>query len=223
MVSAARAFEKERPKQPLTSAKAIAADFKWRYKKRKKTDQVVAYCAEAKDFAQAVRRAVESRDAAGKHHNHQSKVDLTARRKFGAKIIKRKKEIKRLVKYLDHEPPKNKEDAAWMPDAFDMIHDLLDEIKPYGIGPVTVYDVATRIGAFLGVEPTKVYMHAGVRQGLKALESVLPLNAQLLGAHKLHRVPMYLFPKPFNKMKADDVEDILCTYREVFLEWPSAE
>jgi hypothetical protein len=96
----------------------------------------------------------------------------------------------------------------------------LNFIKPYGIGPVTVYDVAVRIGAFLGIEPNKVYMHAGVKQGLKALESVLPYGSDLLGAHTLHRVPMYLFPKPFNRMKADDVEDILCTYREVFLTWP---
>jgi hypothetical protein len=35
------------------------------------------------------------------------------------------------------------------------------------------------------------------------------------------RVPIQAFPPPFCDMKADDVEDILCTYREVFESWQS--
>jgi hypothetical protein len=194
MVSAARAFAKEPPLKPLTNMKRVVKDFKWRYQDRLLTDQVVVYCAEADSFVEAVRRAVEARDANGKHHNHQSKVDITARRKFGARIVKRRKRIEHMRE-------------------FDRIHDCLDSFKPYGVGPVTVYDVAVRLGAYMGIVPQSVYLHAGVRLGLKAL---MPDDPEIL---KLKRVPLDMFPKELAALPADDVEDILCTYREVFMTW----
>lgn len=208
MVSAAKAFLKEPPKRPLDNLEAIVEDFQWRYVDRKKTDQVVVYCADSPNLAVAVRRAVEARDEFGKHHNHQSKVDITARRKFGRKIIY----------YAARK-------ALPLTD-FDALHDKLDEIKPYGIGPVTVYDVAVRIGAYTGAEPQSVYMHAGVRQGARALWEAM-WRTKWFKADKQpgawswrdDRIPVDLMPKPLNKMRADDVEDILCTYREVFETW----
>jgi hypothetical protein len=208
MVSAAKAFDKEPPREPLDDLGAIVRDFKWRYVDRKKTDQVIAFCADADDFPTAVRRAVEARDANGKHHNHQSKVDITARRKFGLRIIRRAGR-----------------GALPMGD-FDDFHDALDSIKPYGIGPVTVYDTAIRIAAFLDIKPHSVYLHAGVRQGLKAMCGALlrqgyvessPNEVELIC--RQDKVPVRWFPHPLNGMDADDIEDILCTYREVFLSW----
>src|ERR1700736_773729 len=38
-----------------------------------------------------------------------------------------------------------------------------------GIGRLTVYDVATRIGAHLDLDPERVYLHAGTAAGAKAL------------------------------------------------------
>lgn len=226
MVSAAKAFASEPPRRPLTDFSAICEDFQWRYVDRKKTDQVIIFCRKAPSFEDAVRRAVESRDENGKHHNHQSKVDIVARRTLGKLIVAKKREIKRIKKTL-------LSDDQALYARFDALHDLIDDIKPYGIGPVTVYDVAVRVGAYHGIEPQSVYMHAGVRQGIRALEAahsrwVLGDNpgpgpgralADLRGAARLKRVPMYLFPEPLNKMRADDVEDILCTYREVFDTW----
>lgn len=206
MVSAAKAFSKEPPLRPLTDMEAIVEDFQWRYVDRHKTDQVIKYCAEAPSFRMAVARAVEARDALGKHHNHQSKVDIRARRTLGRSIVARKAEVSRIVKGAKR--------GAF--DGFDALHDFIDEIKPYGIGPVTVYDVAVRIGAYLKIEPTSVYMHAGVRAGMKALEVAMP---DLVGLNRVKHVPVSYLPHPLNKMRADDVEDILCTYREVFLTW----
>lgn len=215
MVSASKAFAAEPPIEDLTNLAAIHRDFLWRYVDRKKTDQVIEYCRAAPDFATAVRRAVEARGEDGKHHNHQSKVDITARRKFGATIIKLKKRIRSIA-------TPGEDSYAVGNTPFDDLHDLLDEHKPYGIGPVTVYDVAVRVGAYLGIKPEQVYMHAGVRQGLKALEQGLAnhdAGKRLAGAYKLPRVPRYLFPKPWRNLDADDIEDMLCTYREVFLTW----
>lgn len=210
MVDAAKAFSKEPPWRPLIDLPSICEDFQWRYVDRKKTDQVIAYCAEADSLGLAVQRAVEARDANGKHHNHQSKVDITARRLFGRRIVSRSKR------------------GAIPLDDFDDMHDELDRIKPYGIGPVTLYDVCVRIGAYLGIEPQSVYMHAGVRQGFKALVEAMDRKTDPDGGwHEVQRVefrrapkvPVESFPVPLNRMRADDVEDILCTYRGVFESW----
>lgn len=214
MVSAAKAFSKEPPLRPLTDLEAVVEDFKWRYVDRHKTDQVIKYCAEAPSFRLAVARAVEARDALGKHHNHQSKVDIRARRTLGRSIVARKAEVSRIVKGA----------KRGRFDGFDALHDFIDEIKPYGIGPVTVYDVAVRVGAYLGISPTSVYMHAGVRQGFNVLARVMywPMGGACLSHAKQYgKVPIALFPSPLDSLRADDVEDILCTYREVFLTWPS--
>lgn len=206
MVSAAKAFDKEPPKEALDNLGAIVRDFQWRYVDTKKTDQVIAFCGDASDFPSAVIRAVEARDANGKHHNHQSKVDITARRKFGRKIVRRAEAGR-----LD------------MSD-FDRFHDALDDIKPYGIGPVTVYDTAIRIAGFLGISPHSVYMHAGVRQGFKSMaEALVRIEAPKAAWYMRHlrddKVKVNNFPHPLDGMAADDVEDILCTYREVFESW----
>lgn len=206
MVSAAKAFTKDPPRRPLTDLEAIVEDFRWRYVDTKKTDQVVAYCAEADSFQLAVQRAVEARAADGKHHNHQSKVDITARRLFGRRIVRQAQR------------------GALPVDDFDDMHDYLDNIKPYGIGPVTVYDVAVRIGAYLGIEPYSVYMHAGVRQGFRAMSEALerigyPKANWYIRNINRDKIPVNNFPKPLDSMRADDVEDILCTYREVFDSW----
>lgn len=223
MVSAQKAFSKDPPKQPLTNLAAITEDFQWRYVATKKTDQVVKYCMKAPKYSVAVRRAVEARDKHGKHHNHQSKVDITARRKLGAKMCAPKfsKWAKKLAKRVDEGPD-------WLYSRFDALHDAIDEVKPKGIGPVTVYDVAVRVGAYLGIEPRAVYLHAGVRQGVKSLGAALCATGKVREGEELKKmsslkmIPMSYFPKPWNKMAADDVEDMLCTYREVFDSWSDA-
>jgi hypothetical protein len=220
MVSAQKAFEKEPPREPLTNLRAIAEDFQWRYVERKKTDQVVKFCRKSKNYAQAVRRAVEARDKNGKHHNHQSKVDITARRKLGSKMC-----AKRFSKYAKALSKRKDEGPDWLYTRFDALYDAIDDIKPKGIGPVTVYDVAVRVGAYLDIEPQAVYMHAGVRQGVKALGAALCAVGEVKVGEDLKRmaslkmIPMSYFPSVWKDMSADDVEDMLCTYREVFETW----
>lgn len=73
-----------------------------------------------------------------------------------------------------------------------------------GIGELTIYDTAHRIGAFLGLRPESVYLHAGVRSGAKAIG--LDYRAATL--------PISVFPKPFQKLLPEQVEDCLCIYKE---------
>jgi hypothetical protein len=73
-----------------------------------------------------------------------------------------------------------------------------------GIGPLTVYDVAHRLGANLNMIPEKVYLHAGTSAGAKSLG---------LDHRKLVLDPEEL-PRPFKYLRPYEVEDCLCIYKD---------
>jgi hypothetical protein len=87
---------------------------------------------------------------------------------------------------------------------FDALHTLVDgkigSIK--GIGALTVYDIAHRIGAYLRKAPGRVYLHAGVRVGARALG---------IGGDSFD--PKIL-PKPFSRLAPSEIEDCLCIYKD---------
>ena len=68
-----------------------------------------------------------------------------------------------------------------------------------------MYDVAFRIGSFLGIEPDLVYLHAGTRKG-----------ARLLGVRgKVARVEA--FPYALRQLQPWQLEDFLCRYAKKFV------
>jgi hypothetical protein len=188
-----RLFAANPPSEPLDSLSAIVRDWNKRFIEgdaKRFRDEVVEYCRDADNFVEAVERAVASRRPNGKMHNHQSKVKEVDRRRFGYAI----------VDAIDPE-----KDLS-----FDDLYDRLREIRPKGIGPVTTYDVATRIGAFLDIEPEQLYLHAGVLEGWKVLHGGrVPVAI---------RLPREMWPKPLRQLPADQVEDLLCCYRALLPE-----
>jgi len=194
-VDVGRLFGKEPPREEMTSLRAIVDDFRWRFP-REKRDMVVVYCEEAATLRQAIKRACASRAANGKMSNHQSRVPEAVRQTFKRALLDVVDEI------------------ASAPD-FDALHEIADRVKPPGIGPVTLYDVSTRIAARLALEPTSLYLHAGVAQGLRALERATGSAARatdgIILAVDLHDV----WPE-FASLTPDETEDLICTYREVF-------
>jgi hypothetical protein len=74
------------------------------------------------------------------------------------------------------------------------------------IGELVVYDTALRIGANLGFEPDRVYLHRGTRRGARPLG--LNWRAEWL-------LPADL-PKEFRSLPAWQVEDILCIFKDWF-------
>jgi len=133
----------------------------------------------------AIDRAVRSRKPSGKMHNHQSRVPLKTLLTFGRRLK-----------------------ASWVPR--ESFHDLLtycQRVAQPGIGPVTQYDVAQRLGAYLGLEPEYVYLHAGVKQGAQAL-GIMTKGKEYLTKSEL--------PLAMRALTADECEDFLCVYRALF-------
>lgn len=195
-----RLFESSPPAEPLTSLAALLRDWQRRTAPGGgldvRRDAVVEWCREAETFRASVYRACGSRDRNGKMHNHQSKVRETARTELADKICAEKAYVRRI-------------------DSFDELHDFIDGAKPWGIGPVTVYDVAVRVGAFLKLEPESLYLHAGVRAGWIALLPLEPFGFARRWAG-IERLRPESWPEELRVLKADDLEDFLCTYRTIF-------
>lgn len=93
-------------------------------------------------------------------------------------------------------------------------HDLYEKValtlRPIrGIGLLTIYDTAHRLGAYLKLSPEEVYLHAGVRVG-----------AQALGLDdRPAKLPMSLFPPAFQRLRPEQVEDCLCIYKSQLQTW----
>lgn len=182
-------------KWPLDTLDACIRDFLWRRAPGGgmdvKADDIPAMCAEAETFDEAVWIACASRRRNGRMHSHQTKVTADARREFGYGIID-----------LYHS-------TSWRDLVnFDQFHDALWELRPAGIGPLTTYDVATRAGAFLHIEPVQIYLHTGARLGWEAL------TGGTWPPKHVFRVAPELWPVPLRKLSADMAEDFLCTYRD---------
>lgn len=77
-------------------------------------------------------------------------------------------------------------------------------IRPIpGIGELAVYDTTLRIGAYLRLEPTKVFLHAGTRTGAHRLG--LDASQEFLEVSRL--------PAELRALKPQEIEDVLCIYK----------
>lgn len=189
-------FAKHPPKRPLDSLDAIVDDWIYRFGangiSKQMRDEVVDYCKEAPSFSKAVVRATDSKRPNGKIHNHQSRVPADVRELFKSKIMNHQTMVKKC---------KN----------FDELHDLLERLKPEGIGPVTLYDVATRIAAYLDLPIVSLYLHAGVRVGYFILFGKR--------SPRVERIPISELPAALRRLPADEIEDMLCAYRDYLKPW----
>jgi hypothetical protein len=88
--------------------------------------------------------------------------------------------------------------------SFDELHGIVcvitDKVK--GLGELYAYDTAYLIGLRLGLRPKRVYLHAGTREGAKALGFTGSLP---------YLKPSQL-PTELRVLKAAEMEDFLCIY-----------
>lgn len=141
----------------------------------------------AESLEAAVAMATACTNERGKRHSHQRRIP-------GASL----KAMHRKVSALDLLRSKS----------FDDLHEaILNATASIRmIGPLTVYDVAARIGAYLELAPKHVYLHAGTREGAKALG---------LGAGR-SRIEQSDLPPEFGRLTPAECEDVLCIYKELF-------
>jgi hypothetical protein len=104
-------------------------------------------CDGSPSLEDAIDRAGMAVSPAGKRLNHQRRIPRAVLRAWSDALLERRVELRRCK-------------------TFDALHTLMAEIgaDPHGIGDLAIYDTATRIGAFLKLEPDLVYLHAGVRK-----------------------------------------------------------
>jgi hypothetical protein len=93
---------------------------------------------------------------------------------------------------------------------FDALHEIVRrEIgSVLGIGKLTVYDIAHRIGAYLGKSPALVYLHRGTKEGA----AVLGFRGEMLDPAVL--------PAAFSRLTLAEIEDCLCLYRDKLQDAP---
>ena len=141
---------------------------------------------ESKTWREAVFRAVRSTKPDGKMHNHQSRVPMVILLEYGKVLLRSRARYCR---------------------SFHQLLRVCERSAIKGIGPVTAYDVATRLAAYLRLEPDRVYLHAGVKEGAEAL-GVKTRGKEFIFVEEL--------PEPLHDLTADEAEDFICVYRTLF-------
>jgi hypothetical protein len=134
----------------------------------------------------AIEAAAMCKLSSGKRHSHQRRIPIA--------VLHQAKSSLRLVKG----------ELEACKDFFDLMevtNRRLETIK--GLGDLTIYDITHRIGLFLGIRPTGVYLHAGTREGASALG---------IGRQK-KTARMVDLPKAFHVLEPSEVEDCLCIYK----------
>jgi hypothetical protein len=135
----------------------------------------------------AILKAGTARTPSGKCHDHQRRVGNVALNRFTKKLL-------------------NAEQAIRRARDFGRLHEIVHSVGKSmpRIGALTIYDTAHRIGAYLGLEPDKVYLHTGTLDGARKLG--LATGNGVLDKSQL--------PKEFHRLKPYEIEDCLCIYKD---------
>jgi len=141
---------------------------------------------EANSLEEAIQIACRSVTASHGIHGHQKRVPKFARKEMERRLLEQKSEVE------------NAKD-------FHHLHGLvkMTSREVHGAGNLFCYDIALRIGdAWLKLSPEAVYLHAGTRDGAKALGitgNVVPLSS---------------FPLPIQRLTPAQAEAFLCVYKK---------
>jgi hypothetical protein len=151
------------------------------------TDELKFYSAEKQNsFSETISLATLCETEKGTKHNHQRRIPLKALEKCKIKLLNHKAIL------------------SSFNDFYSLYEEIEKQILPiHGIGKLTCYDVSLRIGAYLGLEPTNIYLHAGTCKGAKNIQ--INCKGKYIG--------MSLLPTEFSKLTAREIEDILCIYK----------
>ncbi len=144
-----------------------------------------AFFAKQASLTVVIEVAASGQRADGKRHSHQRRIPRAVLDEA----------VRRLHANMD---------AVEATNCFQELHDRVGAIiGPLpGIGELTIYDVAHRIGAFLNIEPEHVYLHAGARKGAAAIG----YSGRVVKKEQL--------PPEFLPLTPAEIEDCLCIFKE---------
>ena len=94
-------------------------------------------------------------------------------------------------------------------ELYDFVHSVIGGIS--GIGPLTIYDTAKRIGHLLqpAIYPKQyVYLAAGAKEGAETLLGMKPLK---------FRESIQMFEPYFGTFPSIFIEDMLCIYKDIYV------
>jgi hypothetical protein len=137
----------------------------------------------------AISQAALAELPTGKRHSHQYRIQRAALRESRRRLLEQLPQLRLAL-------------------SFDELLGQVDRIvRPIrGIGELTTYDTALKIGARFGLEPEVVYLHRGTREGARNLW--LRTRGGTLRMSDL--------PRELRTLKPREVEDFLCLYKDEF-------
>lgn len=139
-------------------------------------------------LAEAIAKASLARDQNDKRYPHQRRIPQGALNRASQKLGEAESDLGRC-------------------NSFEELHNrILEVLKGVpGVGELYCYDTALRISAYRGLRPRTVLLHAGTRVGAKALTATR-------GKHCLVARDL---PRELRRLPPEQVEDILCIYKDV--------
>lgn len=173
------------PVESIRTLAEVVRDYRSRHSANAREER--DHFASRKSLREAVRLAARARTSTDQRHPHQRRIPEAVLEKCEVVLLASLPSLRRSKDF----------DAL-----FEEVRSSIGDI--HGVGELLIYDTATRIGAYLGLRPTAVYLHAGVRRGAKALG--LPTRKG--------RVALQDLPKPLDGLDGSAAEDILCIYKE---------
>jgi hypothetical protein len=134
--------------------------------------------------SEAIRKAALCVLPSGKRHRHQRRIPKAVLKEAEAQLQAMERS---LAKTAD----------------FAALHRLVEKQigSIRGIGALTVYDIAHRIGAHFAKAPELVYLHAGTKTGARTLN----INGNSFDPR--------ILPKAFSRLTPGEIEDCLCIYK----------
>jgi hypothetical protein len=154
---------------------------------RRREARELRYFQVQRSVSRAVELAGLARGPAGKKFSHQWRLPACALDTAASILMQAQEQIERCR-------------------GFEELIELVErKVKPVPyIGELYVYDTALRIGAKLRIEPALVYLHAGTREGARALG--FDPRRRTIHPDEL--------PSEFKEPKPREIEDCLCIYKD---------
>ena len=86
-------------------------------------------------------------------------------------------------------------------ELFDQVETILNAVPK--AGDLYRYDTSLRMGAYLGLYPTRVFLQTGAYDGAREVSRGFTERS----------VPLSRFPEPFHSLAPFEVENLLCIYK----------